>query len=374
MVSIARKNLFHDRLRLAIALVGIQFAVLLITIQIGVLLRFTTNASVLVDNIDMDLWITTRNPKSFDFGRPFNERTYYVVQGTPGIQYAEKYNVSFSFWKMPDGGQESVEVVGFNPTTRIGAPWDLVEGNLDDVKTENGVFIDIADRKRLGNPQVGDTTEIRGVKVRICGIVRGAKSFTQSPYVFTAYKNIYKFSFIPRGQVVYVLAKVKPGYSVAEAQRLLQKRLPYLDVYTKRQFSNKSRYYWMVTTGAGIALLSTACLGLIIGTVIVGQTIYASTIEHTREFGTLKAIGASNGDIYRIIIEQALITSVIGYVIAMALSVIVIRLIRAGGLDVLLPWQVLVGIFFLTVIMCIGSSIISIFKVTKIDPALIFKQ
>jgi putative ABC transport system permease protein len=192
--------------------------------------------------------------------------------------------------------------------------------------------------------------------------------------VFTSYDTAVRLSYILRGQTVYILLKVAPGYTVPDVQHRLLAVLPDNDVYTRQEFSSKSRRYWMVSTGAGLALLASALMGLVIGTIIVGQTIYASTIEHSKEFGTLKAIGASNADIYLIIIKQALINSVIGFSTGMIIALGVIQLMRKGGLDVLMPWPLMVGIFFVTVAMCICSSFISIFKITRIDPALVFKS
>jgi putative ABC transport system permease protein len=147
-----------------------------------------------------------------------------------------------------------------------------------------------------------------------------------------------------------------------------------VDVYTSPEFSKKTEDYWMSNTGTGMALLGVALMGLLIGTVIVANTIYTSTTEHLKEFGTLKAIGASNWDLYRIIVEQALINSVIGYALGMLVSYGVIQAFKRGHLQILLPAPVLVGIFILTVMMCLWSSVLSIYKVTRIDPALVFKS
>ena len=374
MVSIARKNLFHDKIRFLIALAGIQLSVLLITIQVGVFLRFLTNASVLIDNATADIWITAKNLQNFDFGRPFSEKKVYQARNVPGVLWAEKYLIAFGYWKTPAGSQESVQVIGFNPQTMVGAPWDVVEGDLRDAKEPFAVFYDVAEADRLGRIPVGGVTEVNNRRVRVAGITRGAKSFIQAAYVFTSYKNASNLAFFSRGDTVYSLVKVADGYEVDAVVRRLRETLQDVDVYTKEEFSYKTRYYWMINTGAGIALLSVAIMGLVIGTIIVGQTIYASTTEHLKEFGTLKAIGASNGDIYKIIIQQALINSVIGFVLGMLATYGVVQIMKVGKLEVLLTPPILICIFLVTVLMCLVSSILSIYKVTKIDPALIFKS
>jgi putative ABC transport system permease protein len=374
MVSIARKNLFHDKVRFAVAVAGITFAVVLITIQTGVYLAFLANASVLIDHTEADLWVTAHGLENFDFGRPFSEKKLYEVEEVPGVLWAEKYFLAFGYWKTPTGSQETVQMVGFNPETMVGAPWNIVRGNPQDVKYFNSIFYDEAETNRLGNLPIGAETEINSHRVRVVGITRGARSFIQSPYIFTSFKNALNLSFVSRGNTVYILVKVAPGHSVAEVRQRLKETLKDVDVYTSREFSKKTRDYWMINTGTGVALLSVALMGLVIGTVIVANTIYTSTTEHLKEFGTLKAVGASNRDLYKIIIEQALINSVIGYGMGMVVSYGVIQIMRKGNLQVLLPWPVLVGIYVLTVLMCLWSSTLSIYKVTKIDPALVFKS
>ncbi len=374
MVSIARKNLFHDKIRFVVALAGIQFAVVLITVQIGVFLNFLTNASVLIDHTEGDIWITAKGLENFDYGRPFSEKKLYQAREVPGVLWAEKYLLGWGTWKTPTGSQENVQLVGFNPETMVGGPWDVRVGDPQDAKYFNSVFYDEAETNRLGDLPIGGETEINNHRVRVIGITRGAKAFTQVPYIFTSFKNALNLTFISKGNTVYVLVKVASGFSADEVKQNLLASLKDVDVYTAREFRNKTRAYWMINTGAGVALLVTALMGLVIGTIIVGNTIYASTTEHLKEFGTLKAIGASNWDLYKIIIEQALINSVIGYATGMLVSYLVIQVMKKGKLDVLLPWEVLVGVYLVTVVMCLGSSILSIYKVTKIDPALVFKS
>jgi len=374
VVSIARKNLFHDKIRFVVAQAGITLAVVLITIQIGVYLAFLANTSVLIDHTEADIWVTAHGLENFDFGRPFSEKKLYEVREVPGVLWAEKYMLAFGYWKTPTGSQETVQMVGFNPETLVGAPWDIVRGNPQDVKYFNSVFYDQAETNRLGDLPVGAETEINNRRVRVVGITRGAKSFIQSPYIFTSFKNALHLSFVNKGNTVYVLVKVAPGYSAQEVKQRLVENLKDVDVYTAEEFSRKTRRYWTVNTGMGAALLAVALLGLVIGTVIVGNTIYTATTEHLKEFGTFKAMGASNWDLYKIIIEQALVNSVVGYGMGMFVSYWVIQAMRKGNLQVLLPWPVLVGVYVVTALMCLGSSVLSIYKVTKIDPALVFKS
>lgn len=374
MVSIARKNLFHDKVRLAVALAGITFAVVLITVQVGVYLAFLANASVLIDHTEADIWITAHGLENFDFGRPFSEKKLYEVEEVPGVLWAEKYFLAFGYWKTPTGSQETVQMIGFDPETLVGAPWDIVRGNPQDVKYFNSIFYDEAETNRLGDVPIGGETEINNHRVRVVGITRGAKSFIQSPYIFTSFKNALNLSYVSKGNTVYILVKVAPGASVEAVKQRLKETVKDVDVYTSREFSKKTRDYWMINTGTGVALLSIALMGVVIGTVIVANTIYTSTTEHLKEYGTLKAVGASNWHLYKIILEQAVINSVLGFGLGMFVSYWVIQVMKRGNLQVLLPWPILAGVYVTTLLMCLGSSLLSIYKVTKIDPALVFKS
>jgi putative ABC transport system permease protein len=107
--------------------------------------------------------------------------------------------------------------------------------------------------------------------------------------------------------------------------------------------------------------------------VVVAQTIYATTMDHIREYGTLKAMGAPNSYVYKVIMKQAAISAVIGYALGMIVSAFVVHASQAGGAAILMPPSMAVGMFFVTLLMCVGAALVSINKVTRIDPAMVFK-
>jgi putative ABC transport system permease protein len=164
-----------------------------------------------------------------------------------------------------------------------------------------------------------------------------------------------------------------PGANLEQVRQELLRRVKDVEVFTTSEFSHMTRFYWMFTTGAGVAVLIAAGLGLVVGFVVVAQTIYATTMDHIREFGTLKAMGAPNSYVYKVIMQQAAISAVIGYVLGMIVSVIVVRASQEGGAAILMPMPMAVGMFFLTLAMCIAAALVSINQVTRIDPAMVFK-
>ena len=147
-----------------------------------------------------------------------------------------------------------------------------------------------------------------------------------------------------------------------------------VDVYTTLEFSRRICFYWMFGTGAGITIILAAVLGFIVGVVIVAQTIYAATMDHLREYGTLKAIGASNLYLNWVIVKQSLISGVIGYVVGIAIGYVAVRLSRESQVQIVIPWPIGVALLALTLTMCVAASMVSIHKVTRIDPAMVFRS
>jgi putative ABC transport system permease protein len=373
MPPLARRNLLHDKVRLAVTLTGIIFAVVLIVVELGLFVGFTTTTSSIIDHSNVDLWVVSRRTPYIEQGNAFSERKFYQVLATPGVASAEKYIVHWAQWKTPEGAQESVQVVGFNTKTGLGGPWNLVSGRIEDLRTPDAIILDEIYKKKLGVNRIGDVCELAGRRARVVGFTRGIRSFTTSPYVFTDFKNAQAYTALREDQTYFVLVRAVPGTDLKALAGQLESRISDVDVLPTAKFSSMTRFYWMFTTGAGVAVLIAAILGFVVGVVVVAQTIYATTMDHIREYGTLKAMGAANSYIYRVVIAQAGISSVVGYALGMFVSIFIVRASASGGAAILLPWQMAVGIFFLTVLMCVVAALVSINKVTNIDPAMVFK-
>jgi len=375
MALLARRNLFHDHIRFAVTLTGIVFALVLIVIQFGLFLGFTTTTSNNIDHSNADLWIVFHGVSYFDTGRMFSERKFYEVLATPGVQQAEKYIQNFGSWKKPDGGIENIQVIGFHPGSGLGEPWNIVEGDVLDVKQVDGIIVDELYKEKLSVSKIGDRVEIGDHRARIVGFTHGIRSFTTSPFVYTSFKNALDYTRpeAQEDQLAYILVKAAPGVSAEQLKRSLQTRVTDVDVYTRDEFSRRTRFYWMFTTGAGLAVLTAALMGLIVGIAVVAQTIYAATMDHIREYGTLKAMGATNAYLYRVLIEQAVWSAVLGYALAMFISHFIVQASEKGGALILMPLSMKVGMLFLAVLMCITAALVSINKVTRLDPAMVFR-
>jgi len=374
MVDLALKTLLHDRVRFLITVAGVAFAVMLVFVQGGLFLGLLDNASVTIDHIDADLWVTSRNTPNVDFAHNFPESRVYRVRSVPGVARADNLIVWFMNVTLPSGAQESSVAYALEDFEAWNLPWRVLEGSLADLRRGRYVFLDEWATRRMGPFRVGEYREVNGERLKIIGRTAEALSFTTTPVSFMDYgvaQSLFAANF--RDQTSYILVKLAPGADLQAVRTEIQRRLPYNDVYTKAEWSARSRNYWIVSTGIGLNSGLTVFLGCLIGVVVVAQTLYTSTMEHLKEFGTVKAIGGSNGDIYRILIKQASIAALVGFVLGVLPS-LAMRPVMAGlGLKLIIPPLLVVFVFVGTVVLCLGASMVSFRKVASIDPALVFR-
>lgn len=373
MANLALKNLFHDKVRLTVTLVGIIFSVVLSSIQLGLFVGFQRATSDILLNSNADLWITSKNVTHAEDGVAFSEQKLYQVLASPNVERVEKQIVQFSTWKKPDGADTGILLVGADLDGGMGVPFNITAGRLEDLKQPDAVIVEELYKEKLGVTEIGQTVEIRGYRAKVVGFTRGIRSFTTSPPVFTSFKNAQNFFGLPEDQTLYLVVKAKQSVDLQALKQKLKLSVADVDVHTRDEWTSKQRNYWMFGTGAGITVLIAAFLGLLVGVVVVAQTIYAATVDHIREYGTLKAMGASNFYLYKVIITQAFLSGLIGYFIGMSIALFVSYISLKGTTAIILPKELIGGLFVLTILMCIGASVISINKVTRIDPAMVFK-
>lgn len=373
MPSLARRNLLHDRVRFVVTLTGIVFSVVLASIQLGLFVGFTRATADIITHSNADLWVKSKGVPNFENGEPFSERKRYQILGVAGVERAEKMVAQFGSWKRQNGAVEGCLLLGFNIQQNMGAPWNLTQGKIEDLAQPDAVIIDELYKDKLGVTDLGQTVEIRAHRARVVGFTRGIRSFTTSPPVFTTFKNAQDYFGIKEDQTIYVLVKVKQGYEIEDVKQSIAARVSAVDVLTTDEWRRVQSDYWMFGTGAGVTVLIAAALGILVGVVVVAQTIYSATVDHIREYGTLKAMGATNIYIYKVIIKQAVISALIGYAIGMTIALGVAFISQQGTTAVILPAQLVAGLFVLTVVMCAGASVVAINKVTRIDPAMVFK-
>jgi putative ABC transport system permease protein len=373
-LTLAFRNLFHDRLRFIATVIGIVFSIVLVTVQMGLYLGFGRMVTTMIDHASADLWIMPKGTKCFEDPSLLNLGDRYRALSISGVAEAIPVVIGFADWRMSSGEMTPVFVVGSDLRAGALEPWNLVEGKIESLTRPKSVAVDRTYFERLGVTGIGSTAEIRQQPVRVAAVTDGIRSFTTTPFVFLDIDWARNYTGVPSGKASYVLVRVGQNADVDQVRRRLASNIGDVEVLSPAEFRERSRKFWLFGTGAGAALFAGALLGVIVGTVIVAQTLYSSTKEHLNEFATLRAIGSSRGYIYRVIVFQALLSAVIGFVIAALVGGGVVKLTAATALPILITRPLLVGLFLLTLVMCVGSSIAAIVKVTRIDPATVFTR
>lgn len=372
--KLAYRNLFHDRLGLIVTVIGIVFSVVLVAVQFGLYLGSENRIAAMFDHVEADLWVVPLGTKSFDDPAMLTGRERHSVLSTPGVASVQELAVGFVNWRKPKGGSTAALLVGSDVTQGTSLPWDITEGSVRALAAPSAVAIDSTYFQELGVGGLGDRAEVNNMEVTVHAVTKGIRSFTTLPYVFTTLATGRTLLGASAEQSSYTLVKATPGASIDDLRSSLSKRLPDAEILTHAEFRKRSLDYWLFETGAGAALIAGAVLGIIVGMVIVAQTLYASTKDHLNEFATLRALGASAGYINKVILIQAILSAVIGYALGMVLSLLVIWAAEDSTLLIVMTPNLALMLLALTVGMCVLAAICAIFKVIRIDPAVVFSR
>ena len=375
ILTLASRNLFHDRVRLIATVVGIVFSIVLVTVQLGVFLSFERMITTMIDHAQADFWIVPAETQSFEESSLLTGRERFHALSVHGVTGVVPVVVGYASWRKPNGGALTPVLLVGAPTTSAGLqPWNIIEGSLDDLAKPDGVAIDRSYFEQLGVSGIGGNAEISNQKARVVAITNGIRSFTTTPHVFTSLERARAYLGVPPSRANYYIVRIAPNADAAAVRSRLAAGLADAEVLTSQEFRQRSRLFWLFDTGAGAALLGSAILGIIVGTIIVSQTLYSSTKDHLKEFATLRAIGSSRSYILKVILSQALLSAAIGFSIAAAIGWGLVQATVDAALPIVMTPELTLGLFGLTVAMCTIAALSAIRVVTRIDPAMVFAQ
>ncbi|WP_165224012.1 ABC transporter permease [Aquisphaera insulae] len=374
MVDLATKILLDDKTRFLTTVSGVAFAVMLVIVQVGIFLGMLESASITIERLDADLWVTARNTPNIDFANTFPELYVHRVRSVPGVGRADNLIVWFVTVALPSGAKEAVIVYGLEDFRRWRFPWNVVSGDPADLRRGRYVFVDESAARRFGPFAVGDHREFLGLRLKIIGLTREARSFTTNPIAFLDYRVAQALAPLDlRRRTTYILVKLAPGADVEAVRAEIRRRLPYNDVRTGREWAARSRDYWVQNTGLGLSMYMTVFLGCLVGVVVVAQTSYTATIEHFKEFAIVKAIGGRNADIYRVIARQATTSAVVGFLVGVTLAHAIRPLLAALALRLVIPPMLIGDVLVGAIVLCLAASLISFRKIAGLDPAVVFR-
>jgi putative ABC transport system permease protein len=373
MWALAIKTLVADRGKLVAALVGVVFSVVLVNVQGGLFLGLMRKASLLVDQGHADIWVGHKDMNNVDFPQDVPRRFVQRIRSIEGVARAEPYLVGHSVMTLPSGGFEYVLVVGCDAATLLGAVTPTPGTAPDAIRQPDGILVDTCDAHKIGNPQLGDMREIGRRRAKIVGFTHGVLGFLVTPYVFTTIERAAGYLNRGSDDASYFLVQIQDGADPATICHRIQERVPDLEAYTRDQYATASVGYWLKRTGLGISFGAATFLGLIVGLIIVAQTLYASVLDRLADFGALKAIGAQDKQVRTLIFRQALSLAAIGSIIGLACVMVIQQLFSTPNAPIAIPWYLSFGSCLVVIAVCLVASMLPYWRVRSIDPAMVLQ-
>ena len=385
MNFVALEMLVGDRAKYFGIILGITFASLLITQQSAIFVGLMTRTYAAITDLGQpDIWVADPQVQFVDDVKPISDTALLRVRGVEGVEWAVPLYKGLLRARLADGNFQSINVVGLDDATLVGGPPVMLQGTIADLRRSDGVIVDLvgaADKLAKppavpGGPKtplaIGDTLEINDHRAIVVGISRNTHTFQSQPVVYMTYSRALTIAPRERRLLSFVLVKAKTGEDLqALCARIT--RTTGLAAYTRDDFKTLTVNYFLKYTGIPINVGIAVVLGFIVGTAIAGQTFYNFTLDSIRQFGALKAMGATNGTLLRMILLQALVVGLIGYGLGVGAASAIGYAARNSELAFRMPWQLLLVSGGAVAVIAMLAALLSIWKVMRLEPAIVFK-
>ena len=385
MNHIALKMLMGDRGKYLGIIMGLTFASLIMTQQPAIFVGLMMRTFSFISDLGLpDIWVMDPKVQFVDDIKPLQDTKLYRVRGVAGVKWAMPLYKGLLKARLDNGTFQTCNVIGLDDATLIGGPPVMLVGKLKDLRRSDGVIVDIdGATDKLAKPprvpggkptplKIGDTLELNDNRAIVVGIAKTTKTFQSQPVIYTTYSRAVRYAPRERKMLSFVLVKAMPGEDIPTLTRRIRKATG-LAAYSRKEFIDLTWNYFMKNTGIPITFGTSVALGFIVGAAIAGQTFYNFTLENLRQFGVLKAMGARNWTLLRMILLQAILVGSIGYGLGVGLTALFGYATRNTILAFKFPWQLLAFGGAGVTLICIFAAIISIRKVIKLEPAIVFK-
>lgn len=374
MRRIAVRSLLFDRGKLVASLLGVALASTLGFVQVGLYRGFETSSSTVIDHVGGDMWAIPRGLEVIDYAQVVSVGPRNLLLSHPCVADVRSVIYGFAITQVASGTRSSSLVVGVEPRPGRQVPWNVVQGDTGRLAEPLRVSVDRTDLAKLQLPDdpVGAHFEVSSREVTVAAVTEGVRSFTLSPYLFTSMTNARRLLGVGENEAMYyVIDLVDPACRGDLVDWM--KMQPDIQLLDSPAWSRMTERYWVGGSGAGAALMFTAILGLFVGGVIVGQTLYSMTKEHLLELATLKALGARPGELAQFVVWLVLFLSAVGVISGFSMSLALRQLLVKAGLTVIVsPGTVATGIAG-TLLMCALASVTSLRAVYKVEAATVLR-
>jgi putative ABC transport system permease protein len=384
LLLIARKNLFSERTRLFISVGGVALAVFLISLLLSLYRGWEEKVGGFVEASNVDVWVASEGASDFltaasllpTEGQEANNAKRYlddhkaVREWSPlTVRLMEGVRVqTIAPGDEKLGAKIDLHFIGFEPATRLGGPIKVVEGN--DTPGPGEVIIDEALERRY-SIGLDDVVRAGGQDWKVVGVSSGG-DFVATQTVFVSHTEAQRALGMVGGTTFYVLG-LEEGEDAEELAARLETLSPQIVAYTRAEFASNTRH--RVLSNILPILFVVLALSFVVGLAVAGLTIYTATIEKTREFGILKAVGFRNSYLYRLVFEQAAVTAFLGFLVGIGFTILVGPFASDFVPQFVLytRWQDLLIVAGVTVGMALIAGYVPVRRLAAIDPVSVFK-
>lgn len=378
MNFVAVRMLTGDRAKYLGLIFAIAFSSFLIAQQISIFAGLLNRMrSQILDVTDGEVWVMDPATQYIDEVYALRDVALYRVRDVPGVRWAVPLFKGQPVARALNGRFRAAILLGLDDSSLAGAPHKMILGSIKSLRDPDAVIIDLAGYHFLfpgQPPRLGDVLEMNDRRARIVGISDASAPFTSFPVIYSRYSLAVNYIGRQRTQMSFVLAKAQPGTPAAQLAKRIHEATG-LRAVTSDQFGWMTIGYYMQHTGIPVNFGLTVAIGLIVGTVVAGQTFYIFTIENLKQFGALKAIGVTNLRIVAMILLQALLVGVMGYSIGMGMTAVFFAITthQEATRGIVLLWQVMAASGGIVLFIVSVASLMSVRRVLKLEPAIVFR-
>jgi putative ABC transport system permease protein len=380
-IPVAWLQLSQEKLRLLVALSGVGFAVILVFMQLGFRSSVYESATRYHRGLDYDLVMLSPKTPFIGFAESFSRRRLYQALAGEEVESVAPVYVSQAYWKNPwEYNARSILVLGIDPTRRVFTLPDVTR-QLHLLPLEDMVLFDAHSRPEFGPvaERFGEdgtvAAEVNDRHITVAGLFRLGTSFGIDGSLLTSDVNFRRiFPDRPTGHIELGLLQLRGGAKPADVAARLSAVLENdVLILTREEWIEREGRYWASTTPIGFIFGFGAIMGLVVGGVIVYQILFADVSQHLAEYATLKAMGYSNAFLSRVVLREAAILTVLGFIPGIVVSIV---LYRFAATATRLPLEMTPGraalVFLLTAAMCGVAALVALRKVRSADPAEVF--
>jgi len=372
MIRFALRFITYDKPKSLGVILGIIISVFLVVQQTGIFLFLIGAMSALVNKSNADIWVVDDKTNDVNSLGHIDMRIGRQIESIPGVQKAFPLVITGGTARFSGGKSSPVQLIGVQPPEFKGGPWNIISGKLTNLLEKGAVSVDVYESENLNNARMGTDFEINGNRVFVSVLSKGARGFG-STFVFTTLARARSIGGVPENKASAFLIDIEEGVDKELIKDRINDSMFSVKAWTRKEFSRSTVMTILSTSGIAFSIGTLILFAAISGIVIIGLTMYSAAVDRLRDYGTLKAIGADNSYIRNLILTQAFLFALVGYGIAIVLIQGFKRGIANSGISFEFSLTLKIVFILLTILISIGGASFAMRRISKVEPASVFR-